>query len=210
MSPFFSRGSSSNAHHHAGMCGRFAHAEPIVITAERWSATLAPSATTWCASDDIRPTQQVPVLLAGPTGLRLGTMRWGWARDFAQSGHLINVRAEEAAQKPTFAAAWERRRCLVPFSTWFEWMAVPGQKAKAKHRLEPLLSGPRAFAACWESIGEGEARSGAVVIATVAAHPSIAAIHDRMPAILTPATASAWLVGSPLPGPCESWAEPVV
>jgi len=50
-------------------------------------------------------------------------MRWGWARDFAASGNLINARVEDMASKRTFAEAVQRRRCLLPATSWFEWQA---------------------------------------------------------------------------------------
>lgn len=61
------------------MCGRFANSETIPITAKRWMAAIGGDLE-WDPSDDIRPTQRVPVLLEGPVDRprRLGLMRWGW------------------------------------------------------------------------------------------------------------------------------------
>jgi hypothetical protein len=47
------------------MCGRFANSETILITAKRWMAAIGGDVE-WTPSDDIRPTQRVPVLLEGP------------------------------------------------------------------------------------------------------------------------------------------------
>jgi putative SOS response-associated peptidase YedK len=151
----------------------------------------------WTPSDDIRPPQRVPVLLEGPDRpRRLGLMRWGWARDFAASGNLINARAEDMAGKKTFTEAVQRRRCLVPATSWFEWQANPAapKGKKTKHRLMPAMDGPWALAGLGEVI-PGE-KAGAVVVFTVAADPSVAAVHDRMPAIVGLEAARSWLVGT--------------
>lgn len=123
-------------------------------------------------------------------------MRWGWARDFAASGNLINARAEDMAGKRTFAEAVQRRRCLVPATSWFEWQANPAapKGKKTKHRLAPVIDGPWALAGLWETI-PGE-KAGAVVVVTLAADPSVAEVHDRMPAIVGLVTARAWLAGT--------------
>ena len=179
------------------MCGRFANSETIPVTTARWAASLTDGIADWQPSDDIRPTQRVPVLLEGPDRpRRLGLMRWGWARDFAASGNLINARAEDMGSKKTFAEAVQRRRCLVPATSWFEWQADPAapKGKKTKHRLMPILDGPWALAGLWEAI-PGE-KAGAVVVVTVAADPSVAAVHDRMPAIVRLEAALAWLTGT--------------
>lgn len=179
------------------MCGRFANSETIPITAKRWMAAIGGDME-WTPSDDIRPTQRVPVLLEGPGDRprRLGLMRWGWARDFAASGTLINARAEDMAGKRTFAEAVQRRRCLVPATSWFEWQATPAapKGKKTKHRLMPVLDGPWALAGLWETFTPNG--TGAVVVVTVAADPSVAAVHDRMPVIVGLEAARAWLAGT--------------
>ncbi|MBN8525002.1 MAG: SOS response-associated peptidase [Planctomycetes bacterium] len=179
------------------MCGRFANAESIPATAVRWSAALADGLADWSPSDDIRPTQRVPVLLEGPADRprRLGLMVWGWARDFAASGNLINARAEEMVSKKTFTEAVQRRRCLIPATSWFEWQANPSNpKAKmTKFRLAPSLDGPWSLAGLWEPI-PGQ-KAAALVVITVAADPSVQAVHSRMPGIVGLDAASAWLAG---------------
>ncbi len=178
------------------MCGRFANAETVSIIAKRWMAAVSRDLD-WQPSDDLRPTQHVPVLLEGPDRpRRLGLMRWGWARDFAASGNLINARAEDMAGKKTFAEAVQRRRCLIPATSWFEWQANPAapKGKKTKHRLMPVIDGPWALAGLWEKFTQDG--TGAVVVVTVAADPSVAVVHDRMPAIVGLEGAQTWLTGT--------------
>ena len=52
-------------------------------------------------------------------------MRWGlipyWAKDIKISFSTINARAEEVDTKPAFREAFQRRRCLVPLDSFYEW-----------------------------------------------------------------------------------------
>ncbi len=178
-----------------GMCGRFANSETIPVMAGRWAAQVATGAEAWEPNTDIRPTRRVPVLLEGPAERprRLGLMTWGWSRDFASSGKLINARIEDAAGKRTFAEAVQRRRCLLPATAWFEWKrADPDAKRGAKQLLRPEGLETWAMAGLWESTPEGSC----VVVLTTAAHASIADIHDRMPVVFTPERATTWITGS--------------
>lgn len=174
------------------MCGRFANSETIPVIAARWSAAVASGAEAWEPDSDIRPTRRVPVLLEGPAERprRIGLMTWGWARDFASSGRLINARSEGIAAKRTFAEAVQRRRCLVPATAWFEWQKTdPNARGGVKRRLRPDNLETWAIAGLWETGQEGAS----VVLLTTAAHPSVAAIHDRMPVIVPSEQASRWL-----------------
>ena len=64
---------------------------------------------------------------------------WGldpsWSKDDKIAQHTFNARAETVADKPSFRAAFKRRRCIVPVSAFFEWRAIPGQTKKQKLRF---------------------------------------------------------------------------
>jgi putative SOS response-associated peptidase YedK len=176
------------------MCGRFANAETIPVIAARWSAAVADGAQAWEPEADIRPTQRVPVLLDGPAERprRLGLMTWGWVRDFATGGRLINARAEGIATKRTFAEAVQHRRCLVPATAWFEWQKVGSSPTpNVKQVLRPERQETWAIAGVWERTSEG----GAVVLLTTVAHPSVAKVHDRMPVVIHRDHGGVWLAG---------------
>jgi putative SOS response-associated peptidase YedK len=84
-----------------GMCGRFANSETIPVMAGRWAAQVAPGAEAWEPNTDIRPIRRVPVLLEGPAERprRFGLMTWGWSRDFASSGKLLNARIKDLRRR---------------------------------------------------------------------------------------------------------------
>src|SRR5690606_23264891 len=75
---------------------------------------------------NIAPSQPVIIVRNGVRGGReFQLVRWGlipsWAKDPGQFGALINVRAETAAEKPSFRGPMRHRRCLVPTTGYYEW-----------------------------------------------------------------------------------------
>jgi putative SOS response-associated peptidase YedK len=120
-----------------------------------------------------------------------------WAKDEKIGNSLINARADTAASKPAFRAAFKSRRCLVPASGFYEWMKVEGSKAKKPHYIERADEEPMFFAGLWEKWDKGGDTSGGPVesytILTTEPNTLMASIHNRMPVILEPEDFSAWL-----------------
>ena len=149
---------------------------------------------------NIAPTQEAPVVRVNADGGReLALLRWGlvpsWAKDLGVGNKMINARAEGVHEKPAFREALRKRRCLVPATGFFEWEGPPGRKQPFAITVPdtPLF----AFAGLWESWRPaGGEPVQTFTIVTTDANPAVAAIHDRMPVILTPAEADTWLSGS--------------
>ncbi len=69
---------------------------------------------------EVRPTNIVPVIAPNRAGARtVFQMVWGFTLP-RSSSHMVNARMETASTKPTFKESWERRRCIVPASYYFE------------------------------------------------------------------------------------------
>ena len=70
---------------------------------------------------EIKPTNVVPVIAPSPKGVpQVYAMKWG----FDVPGKILpifNARSETARIRPTFKEGWERHRCIVPASYYFEW-----------------------------------------------------------------------------------------
>ena len=64
-------------------------------------------------------------------------LNWGlipfWAKDPKIGARMINARSETAAQKPSFRAAFRRRRCLVIADGFYEWQKQNGTKQPYLH-----------------------------------------------------------------------------
>lgn len=157
---------------------------------------------------NIAPTQAVPTItLAAPEAGAprvLGAARWGlvpsWAKDPGIGSKMLNARAETLAEKPAFRVALQRRRCLIPADGFYEWQATTHKPHFIQLR-RPLREGELfAFAGLWEEWWPPGTRPGAggeplrtCTIITVPPNGLMAALHDRMPAILRPQDEAAWL-----------------
>ncbi|MGV3486650.1 MAG: SOS response-associated peptidase [Planctomycetaceae bacterium] len=195
------------------MCGRFL----LRCPPESWPADLfgpeqpLPSLP---ASDEvftprwnIAPTQKVLAVVQrthdAPRELR--SFQWGlvpsWSRDRKIGAKMINARSETVHEKPSFRAAFAKRRCLIPADGYYEWV-------KTEHGKQPMLieregSKPFCFAGLWELCFHLPVeRDGQVdpqrplatcTILTTAANHAMRPIHDRMPVVIEPEHYARWL-----------------
>lgn len=102
---------------------------------------------------EVRPTNIVPVIAPNRSGARtVFPMVWGFTLP-RSSSPMVNARMETASTKPTFKESWERRRCIVPASYYFEWEhLINAATGKAKtgdkymiHPKDPLSPGLQDF-----------------------------------------------------------------
>lgn len=175
------------------MCGRYSLTTPVEAMAGLFDFAERPNLA---PRYNIAPTQEIAVVLRRDDGARgLRFMRWGLAPSWAKEiggAPLINARAETVADKPSFRTSFRSRRCLVPADGYFEWRTTaPG---KQPYRIVLKDGGVFAFAGLWDvwRSPEGMAMESCAFL-TLAPNPMLAAIHDRMPAILPPASFAAWL-----------------
>jgi putative SOS response-associated peptidase YedK len=151
-------------------------------------------------SYNFAPTQVTPVARAcAPATAELAAMRWGlvpsWSKDVKK--HAINARAETVATQAMFRSAFRRRRCLVPANGYYEWQALPGERAKQPWYFQPAEGSLFAFGGVWERWGEGADAFESFAIITTAANEFVAPVHDRMPLIVAREHHAQWLFGTP-------------
>jgi len=142
---------------------------------------------------NIAPAQEVPVVTEDR---HFSLMKWGlvpsWAQDPSIGHRMINARSESVRTKPAFKASLQRRRCLVPADGFYEW--------KREDRIRQPYYFRRKewrlffFAGLWD---EWSAPDGSTMrtfaILTTAANPVVEPVHHRMPVMLDPGQADAWL-----------------
>ena len=176
------------------MCGRFALIAPGESIAEQFALPTTP---VLAPRYNIAPTQPVAAVRLSPARTReLVLLRWGlipaWAKDLKIGSRLINARAETVAEKPSFRAAFKRRRCLIPASGFFEWQKLNGKKQPMF--IQALDGRPLALAGLWET---WQSADGSVIescaILTTTPNELMAPIHNRMPVIVEPADYDTWL-----------------
>jgi putative SOS response-associated peptidase YedK len=146
---------------------------------------------------NIAPTQDVAVVrLAKDRASReLAMLKWGLVPSFADDpktgNRMINARAETAATKPAFRAAFRERRCLVPADGFFEWRAEG--KKKVPHYITLRDGGLFAIAGLWEYWRREEQVIQSCTLLTTDANDLVRPLHDRMPVIVPPEFYDHWL-----------------
>jgi putative SOS response-associated peptidase YedK len=123
----------------------------------------------------------------------VAVMRWGFRRDFNPA--INNTRAEKL-DSGMWAAAWRDRRCVIPVTEFWEWGPGTGGRKQA-HVIHHPEGDWLWMAGVWKDDPElGPCYS----MVTTAASSAMAALHDRMPAIVAREEANAWLKGVFRPG----------
>lgn len=150
---------------------------------------------------NVAPTQDLYVAATTSEGTRkLRALRWGlvpsWADDPTIGSRLINARAETLTTKPAFRPLINRRRALIAVSGFYEWRrAEPGDKGRGRpHYFHGGSGEPLVFAGLWDIWYDAEGRAlRTFTIITTKANRTVARVHHRMPAILSPGRWEEWL-----------------
>lgn len=176
------------------MCGRFTLTADRDQIEERFSFRM--TNVTLTPHYNIAPSQPVLSLMREGEESRAGFLRWGlipsWAKDEAIGNRMINARAETLAEKPSFKRALQKRRCLIIADGFYEW------KAEGKKKTPMFISlksrEPFGFAGLWETwkAPSGEAIHSCTIVTTTP-NTMMAAIHNRMPVILSREAETLWL-----------------
>lgn len=168
---------------------------------------------------NMAPTKQAPVVLTrSPRGdadaapaRQLRLLTWGlvpsWSKDPKSGVRMINARVESILEKPAYAKAAARRRCLVPARGWYEWQVSPtATDAKGKPLKQPFFTSRDDGASCafaglyefWRDPAVADNDDPAAwlttfTIITTEAEPGLDRIHDRQPLVLDHDDWRAWL-----------------
>ncbi|MEO2004925.1 MAG: SOS response-associated peptidase [Candidatus Poribacteria bacterium] len=193
------------------MCGRFVTTFDPEMIQRLFDLSDAPEIP---ERYNVTPTQPIYAVRMGQGGVRESAyLQWGlipsWAKDMSMGARMINARSETVAEKPSFKAAFKRRRCIVPITGFYEWQKVSG--GKQPHFIRSVDGEPLALAAIWEVWTKGEeAYIESCALLTTDANETLAPVHHRMPVILDPDVWDIWLDPAlekpsdvlPLLGPC--------
>lgn len=176
------------------MCGRYSFVPTKKQLDEQLPEIEMPA--TLQLSYNIAPTHRA-YIISNDEPNTLQQMTWGlvphWSRDGANSGKLINARAEGLLEKPSFRAPALHRHCLVPADSFYEWRTLPG-KRKVPYRIRLHHNRLMFMAGIWEEWGKGDERKRTFSIITTSPNAEVAALHDRMPVLLTtPDQQKRWL-----------------
>ena len=165
---------------------------------------------------NIAPSQSIAVV-TDEAKRDVELMKWGlipsWAKDPAIANQLINARSETVAEKPSFRAAFAKRRCLVLADGFYEWERQEGKKKKgAPPNYFQLKDGdPFAIAGLWEMWYPAPNSDPLLTctLITTTANDVVSPIHDRSPVILTGARMWAWLDPTATPAQLQDLLRPL-
>ena len=153
---------------------------------------------------EILPSSVVPVLAVSRTGeKRVFPMKWGFTLNGRPPGNsmdtnpseqprrtlLINARIETAAEKPLFREAWQKHRCIIPASWYYEWEHDDKNHPIQKYAIRPEQNGTVWLAGLYRM----EEGLPVFVILTRQADSGLKWMHDRMPLMLPEGEIDRWI-----------------
>lgn len=189
------------------MCGRYVLSRTPDQLALEFEAAIPPGVELPGPSWNVAPMQWITIVRdnAREAGRReLAAARWGlvpgWAKDPASGARAFNARVETVASKPSFRAAFKKRRAVVPADGYFEWRKLPGG-GKQPYFVHPADGSVLRLAGLYEwwrdrSVPDEDAPGAWLLTATIittAATGTPADVHDRMPVALPAESVGPWL-----------------
>lgn len=176
------------------MCGRFILVTDLSVIVESFG--IHEIACDYKPGNNISPGQQVMAIIHDNDKNRLVGYRWGlipsWAKDPAIGNKMFNARAETVAEKPSFAKAFQKRRCLIPADGFYEWQKLSKVKSPLCFTLKSKQ--PFGFAGLYETwISPEKEPVHSCTIITTESNELIRPIHDRMPVIVPKDREAFWI-----------------
>ena len=147
---------------------------------------------------EVRPTDIAPVI--APDNEHTPTvypMIWGFTNPREGGRPLVNCRAETAFFKPFWKESWQRRRCIIPCSYYFEWehyTTVKGEKKTGqKYMIQPAEALITYLAGLYTIEEQEGFKYPVFTVLTRDPGEEISFIHDRMPVILGKDSVKDWM-----------------
>src|SRR5258706_1626049 len=142
------------------------------------------------------PSQLLPVITQeAPRGF--SNFYWGqppgWKKNKTLAEKIINVRAEQISEKPILKKHIMQHRCLVPADGFYAWKKI-GKKTLIPWRFSMKEKGIYSIAGFWEEYDDEDGNSfHTFTILTVPSNNFVAAVCERMPAIIEVSKEKYWL-----------------
>lgn len=154
---------------------------------------------------EIRPTDMTAVIAPGSSGKKTAfPMVWGYHIKGIDRP-VVNARVESAKDKPSFSADWQRHRCIIPASYYFEWEHIkrPDGRVKTgqKYAIQPRGANVTFLAGLYRIEQERDLKYPVFTVLTREPSADLMRIHNRMPVILPGEMIDDWI--SPSSDPSE-------
>jgi len=177
------------------MCSRFSLAEDHDFLAARLGVS-AMAFVNYRPRYNIAPQQEHFIVTTEYENRELAAAKWGLMSNSGEHGrarYSINAKAETVESRPTFAAAFAHRRCVIPANGFYEWTGPKyARRPLWIHRGDGDLL---LFAGLYQNGENNDNRStqATFTILTCAANSTLATIHNRMLVILSDRDADDWM-----------------
>jgi putative SOS response-associated peptidase YedK len=168
------------------MCGRYRRRSDKQRITEAFAVHVGLDELQIEPEEDIAPGSIQPVVRLNDEGERqIEFMRWGFKKEDGRL--LFNARSEGIETANFWKKAFNERRCIVPADSFFEWRKVQtGKKPKYEFTIrQGHLFGMAGLWSRWKN-PKSDLWEDTFAIMTVDANETMAAVHDRQPAILNP------------------------
>lgn len=178
------------------MCGRFTNNAKTEQIEKEFAVSVDKSHSK--SRYNIAPSQMIDTVLSRENERIFTRLKWGlvphWAKDSAIGNRMINARAETLAEKPSFREAFQKRRCIIPASGFYEWQkkGTDGKQPFYFYLTEKPVFG---FAGLYENWLDKQTREEleTCTIITTEANEILKPVHERMPVILKADDYELWL-----------------
>lgn len=188
------------------MCGRYTHKLTWgeIVALYRLTAPEVPP-NSYRENFNVAPTHVMPIIRPNENDREAVMAIWAliphWIKNLeAPTYSTINARSETIREKPAFKTPFEKRRCIVSATGWYEWKkldAKPKGGKKQPYHLQPKAP-VWAFGGVWNLFhADGGQGVHSFSIVTTDAAPSVAHVHERMPLILEEGQFDQWMRGTP-------------
>ena len=180
------------------MCGSFAlMVKPDELQAA-FDLDFVPPALS--PTEHYYPGQGIPAVVNAAERV-VEILYWGlvpsWAKDISIAKHTFNARCETLSEKASFRMAFQRRRCLIPATSYYEWRSANDRKIPYRFSLKGnkvfMLAGLWEY---WVDSSGNEVYSGTVV--TCPPGRGLEVYHDRMPVVFDKYNCWQWMEDRPL------------
>jgi putative SOS response-associated peptidase YedK len=177
------------------VCGRFTQERASSEFAEIFGAE--PLAYDPGGRYNVAPTDEAMVVVQREERRAVVGYRWGliphWATEAKVGSRMFNARAGTLTRSPAFSRAFQRRRCLVPVDSFYEWKREG--TVRQPYRVSRVDGRPLVLAGLWAGWHDPatETVRRTFTIVTTGPNGAMAGLHDRMPVVLTDNQWPYWL-----------------
>jgi putative SOS response-associated peptidase YedK len=165
------------------MCGRNSIGFRPVDFSEEYALSSSPE---FKPSWNVAPSEETPLVISEDESLRGELGVWSYYPGFGNQEdwmqkEITNARVETVNSNGAFQEAWQKRRCIVPSTGFYEWKGKRGSKVPVFfHQSGDIFS----MAGIYTLIETSDGLEPAYAILTRPAQPPVSEVHDREPVTL--------------------------